>query len=295
MSSPRRRRYFPSVTLVTALALAGVYLAVFLPLRERVRAADGPLTRVWEEFAAAYAASEACAGVRREKLDARAEALDATAQDLQRAATLVESRLTWPTQIQALLRQPFQYGEFKNECERSAEALQKLARERKILFEGALTNQLVDALGLTAYSADLPDPTVLWARLHASHHVVLAALDCKVSAIKILQQLPSISHRSVNDGRKLVEELPLRLEVAGPLPQIVRLLAALPLPGSEIGMAGLGGDLTNKPVLFLGQTLLRKSAPAKEGEAPRPGEVRFEISVSALVPAPPDIITASSD
>lgn len=295
MNTPRRRGYLPSVSLLVALALAGVYLGVFLPLRERTRAADEPLKRVWEEFVTAYTTSEACGGIRRERLAERERTLAATAEDLQRAAALVGSRLTWPTQIQALLRQPFQYGEFQNECQRNAEALQRLARDRKIVFEGVLTNRLADALGLAAYSADLPDPAVLWARLQASHHVVLAALECKVATVKRLQQLPPIVHRSVNHGRKLVEELPLRLEVAGALPQVSRLLAALPLHNSEVGIAGLGGDLTNKPVLFLGQTLLRKSAPAKDGEAPRPGEVVLELTVSALVSAVPDIAPEASD
>lgn len=295
MNRPRRKSYFPSVTLLAALALAVVYLGVFLPLRERARAADTPLKKVWDEFVTAYAGSEACAGVRREQLSARVAALEATARDLQTAATLVESRLTWPTQIQALLRQPFQYGEFQNECQRTAEALQRLAAERKITFEGVLTNRLADALGLTAYSADLPDPTVLWGRLHATHHVVLAALQCGVASVKSLQQLPSVSYRSINRGRKLVEELPLRLEVAGPLPQIARFLASLPLRGTELGVAGLSGELTNKPVLFLGQTLLRKSAPAKEGQAPRPGEVLLEINISALVPALTEFAPESPD
>lgn len=295
MTSPRRARYSPSVTLVLSLALVVIYFAVFLPLRDRARGADTPLKRVWDEFVAAYAASEACVGVPREKLDARARSLEATAQDLERLGAMVGSRLTWPTQIQALLRQPFQYGEFQNECQRAAEALHNLARERKVPFEGALTNRLADALGLAAYSADLPDPTLLWPRLHASQHVVLAAIESKVSAIRVVQQLPSVTYESVNGRRKLLEELPLRLEVAGALPQISRLIAALPLHGSEVALAGFGGELTNKPVLFLGQTLLRKSAPAKEGEAPRPGEVLLEINISALVPAPPESVAEQSD
>jgi hypothetical protein len=287
MNAPRRGRYLPSVSLVLALALAGIYLGVFLPLRERARGADAPLKRVWDDFVAAHAASEACAGVRRDQLEARARALEATARDLQQAAALVEGRLTWPTQIQALLRQPFQYGEFQNECQRAAEALHTRARERKVAFEGVLTNRLADALGLAAYSADLPDPTLLWPRLLASQHVVLAAIESQVATIRVVQQLPAVSYESVNGGRKLVEELPLRLEVAGSLPQVARLVAALPLHGSEVALTGLGGELTNKPVLFLGQTLLRKSAPAKEGEAPRAGEVLLDLQISALVLAAP--------
>lgn len=295
MNRARRQNYVPSVTLMMALALAALYLGVFLPLRDRARLADVPLKEKWGEFVTAYGASEACAGVTREKLADRVAAMEVTARDLQAAATLVDSRLNWPTQIQALLRQPFQWGEFQNECQRSAEALHKLGGERKIRFEGALTNRLADALGLAMYSADLPDPAMLWARLHATHHVVLAALECNVAVVKALQQLPAISHRSVNGGQKLVEELPLRLEVAGPMPQVARLLATLPLHNSEVAVTGLGGGLTNKPVLFLGQTLLRKSAPAKEGEAPRPGEILFEINVSALVPVPPDTVSESSN
>jgi hypothetical protein len=185
-----------------------------------------------------------------------------------RVAERVRLPATWWEQIRA----PFQILDYENARTRLAETLVGLARSRKIALDPGVTN------GLPVRTPETTEPGLLWARLAVAREVLLAALHCQVGAVRELAQLPALSHRSRLDGRRLYEELPMRLEVVGALDAVNRWLTSLPLTGPELEAVGLAGVLTNKPALFLSHLRLRKSAPD------RPAEVRAEVVVSGLVP-----------
>ena len=97
--------------------------------------------------------------------------------------------------------------DFQNERQRNAEALVRLGAEADVVFDPAATN------GLPEYSVDMVEPGLLWARLHASYELLLTALQCKVTTVKALTQLPTVTHRGVSDGAPFAIETPMRLEL----------------------------------------------------------------------------------
>ncbi len=273
-SSPPRvpRSYLPECTLLGALVAALGFFGFFQTEARRADALDRPLRQAWESFAATNQSSEATAGLSLEELPAALERLQQSAGELLELRQLVTERLQLPADTLERLGEPFLLIHFENERLRLAEELVALARSKKVGYEAAVTN------GLPRYTADLVEPALLWARLEFARQVLLTALHAQVGAVRHLEQLPAVSHRSLITGRRYYEELPMRLEVVGTVDPVSRFLTNLPLRGAELEDTGLAGALTNKPVLFLSHLLLRKSAPD------RPAEMRVELIVSGFVP-----------
>lgn len=271
--TPRpRRSWLLECTLVGALLAGAVYVGGLQTLARRADALDRPLRQAWENFAATNRSSEATAGLPLDRLPEALATLRQTATELTTLRKQLEERLRLPVGVQDQLQTPFQIIDYENERIRLAEDLMKLARARKVTLAPAATN------GLPVRAPDTAEPALLWARLAFARDLLLAAIHCQVTAVQELAQLPPVSHRALQDGRRLYEELPMRLEVLGAMEPLSRLLTALPLRGQELESVGLAGVLTNKPPLFLAHVRLRKSAPD------RPAEVRAELVVTGLVP-----------
>ena len=278
MATSAQRPYLPALTTLVALGLTLYYFAVFRPLSDRERAADRPLTAEWNLLVGTNRAGDITAVPDLEGFPSRLEQLRMVATNLQSAQQLVAQRTALPPEVAAPMREPFQLVDFQNARQRLAEGVMRLAKERGIPMDPGATN------GFPEYSADMVEPGLLWARLHAAHQLLVSAVACKASRIVALEQLPAVSFRAQADGFHFLEELPLRLEVVGSHDAINRLLASLPLPAGELSPLGLNEILTNKPVLFLGSVLMRKHAPEKPDQRPKPDEIRLEASVSVFVP-----------
>lgn len=267
-----RRSFLLEFLLLGTLLWAIVYVAAFQSLSRRADALDRPLRQAWDSFAATNQSSEATAGLTLDQLPDALAALDRSATELAEVRRRVVERVRLPDALAAQVHAPFQIIDFENERTRLAESLVALARSRKVGLEPAVTN------GLPARGPESSEPGLLWARLAFARELLLTAIHSQVRTVHELTQLPAMSHRSAVDGRRLYEELPMRVEVVGELEPIQRLLTSLPLVGAELEATGLASALTNKPVLFLNHLLVRKNAPN------RPGEVRAELIVSGLVP-----------
>lgn len=272
---PPPRSWLLEFTLLGALLAAGVYVGGLQTLARRAEALDRPLRQAWENFAATNRSSEATAGLPLDRLPETLAALRHTAAELAALREQLEDRLRLPGTVQDQILAPFQIIEYENERIRLAEELMKLARSKKVTLAPAVTN------GLPVRAPETADPALLWARLAFARDLLQVSIHCQVTAVQELAQLPTVSHHAFQDGRRLYEELPMRLEVVGGMEPLSRLLTALPLRGQELEAVGLTGVLTNKPPLFLAHARLRKSAPD------RPGEVRAELVVSGLVPLEP--------
>lgn len=266
------RSYLLEFTLLGTLVLALVYFAGYRSLSHRAEALDRPLRQAWESFATTNQSSEATAGLSLDQLPGALEALQRAGTDLAEIRGRVAERVRLPAAWWEQIRAPFQILEYDNERTRLAESLVALARSRKLALDPGVTN------GLPVRTPETPEPALLWARLGFARELVLSALHCQVSAVRELAQLPPVSHRSRVDGRRLYEELPMRVEVVGPLDAVNRWLTSLPLTGADLETVGLAHVLTNKPALFLSHLRARKSAPD------RPAEVRAEVVVSGFVP-----------
>jgi hypothetical protein len=214
----------------------------------------------------------ATAGIPEDKLPAQLELLEEGARRLAGLRQLALERVALPGSVLDQVQAPFQLIDFDNERLRIAEGVAALAKARKVQLQPAATN------GLPQYPSESA-PAFLWPRLHFAHQVLLAAIHCQVGGILDLSQLPPVSHRSPANDRRVFEEMPMRLEVTGAVEPLARFLTSLPLRGAELEHTALAGLLTNKPALFIGQILVRKSAPD------RPNDARLEIVVSGFVPA----------
>jgi len=265
---PRR---LPAITFWLAVALAVYYFAVFQPLSRRAAGRDKELTNTWQKFIAAAQAGPATAGLNLTNCEELLRQLQADATNLATAERLVQSRIGLPAEVRAKMSGAFWLIDFQNERFQRAAQLAQLAKEKGVALEPGVTN------GLPEYLADMPNPALLWPRLYLADQLLLTAIHCKVGALRSLNQLPSISHRAAAQSLYL-EELPMRLDLTGPMDSVGRFLGSLPLLATELAGAGLGPGLTNKPALFINHVLLRKYAPD------RPHDVQLELTVCGFVP-----------
>jgi len=266
---PRR---LPAVAVWLAVALAVYYFAVFQPLSRRAAGRDKELTSAWQKFVAAAQASPATAGLNLTNCGELLRQLQAGATNLTTAERLVQSRIGLPAEVRAKMSEAFWLIDFENERFQHAAHLAQLAKQKGVALETGATN------GLPEYLADMPNPALLWPRLYLADQLLLTAIHCKVGALRSLNQLPSITHRAGAAQGLLLEELPMRIDLIGPMDAVSRFLASLPLLATELASAGLGPGLTNKPALFIDHVLLRKYAPD------RPHDVQLELTVCGFVP-----------
>jgi hypothetical protein len=158
------------------------------------------------------------------------------------------------------LDEPFLLVEYQYEAGRRMDSLIRLAKQESVVLEPAVLG------GFPEQSADMPEPSLLWAELTFLESLLTTAINAKVATIhSIAAPMPHLDAQSANNGCSLVE-LPLQIELTGPIPNVARFLQTLPLRGDEIKGAGLPAAPTNKPALFIDRIMLRKQSPEKLDE-----------------------------
>jgi hypothetical protein len=269
-TSPSHSVSSTSVTLLLLLGLATGFFAVLRPAARDATEIDRTLTNLWHRLILSNETFVACAGVTPDNYQERLAALNQTKEDVSVARRLIEGRIHLPTNVIQALDAPFQLLDFQRVRQETADRLAAEAGKFKVKLHPGATN------GLPHYTAEIADPSILWVRLFLSEQTLRTAVHCRVKEVRLLQQLPSPGPTGV-DG---YFELPVLVELAGDLDAVARLLSCLPLRGEEFDRVGLPVALTNKPALFVGRILLRKSAPN------HPREVLVEMVVSGFVPIP---------
>jgi hypothetical protein len=270
MAGNVKRQRTVSLVLLGTLALAVYYVAVFKPLSQRARSLDRPLTQLWDKLVATNESATAVAGMNLENYVARSSALERVATNLAAAELLIRKRIEWPQQVQEQMAAQFRLIEFQNERLQRIAQLAALAQERKAAIEPGATN------GLPEYAADTVDPVWLWPRLHMAGQIWLTALHSKVTVLRSMTQLPNQGQLWPSPGIESMIQLPVRLELVGPMESLAVFLSALPLQGEELQRVGLA-TLTNKPALFIDQILIRKGVPE------RPAEAQLEVTVVGVL------------
>ncbi len=265
----------PSVILVAGVALAGYYLLAFKPLSAKVLAAEKPLVVAWERLVAANQTNPACAGLDLENFTERLQELRSSATNLETAGRLAQNRIALDPRILRQMADSFQLLDFQDERLQRNQQLVRISAEKGVTLEPGAAN------GLPEYASDIPEPSLLWARLHLANQLLLTAIQCKVGTLRTLTQLPPVLHSTRTDSGVFLEELPMRLELTGPMDAVTRFLICLPLTGSELKPMGLAESMTNKPALFIDQLLIRKLAPDK------PEHVQVEMTVVGFAPGIP--------
>jgi hypothetical protein len=252
----KRRLIIPALGLV----LAAYFLLVFKPLERKADSLDKPLTDAWKKLATTVGDSNALTL----DFDAIAAKLGQTRQSLDvldAARTRAAARVEPGPELRERISAPFQLVDFQNEVQQEISDLTKLAEQRKVTLAPAVAENFPEC------TAEVTQPELLWVELAFANDLLTLAINCQVSSIQSLNlPLALTNSPPANPAGRLVE-IPVQLEVVGPMPGLSKLLGSLPLLGREIRAQGGPAVSTNKPALFIDRFLLRKESVDKPDEA----------------------------
>lgn len=262
----RRRSILP----LLAGALVAGYLFVFLPLDRRAGSLDVPLEKSWRRLAAALGHTNAF------KLDF--VSLTNQFNETRAALTVFEmarkqaqSRVELDEALHTKLSATFLLVDYENEASRQKGTLERLAKQQGVGLE---TNVFA---GFPQQTADMKEPALLWAELAFLDTLLTTAINAKVTTIHSVATPLPLTNAPPTNGVRSLAELPVQIELTGPIQNIARFLQTLPLRASEVKAAGLPEASTNKSVLFIDRLVLRKQAPEK------PDEVRASLRAVGFV------------
>jgi hypothetical protein len=265
----RRRSLIP----LAGICLALYYVLVFVPLSHRSDNLDEPLDRAWNKLAASLEQTNATT------LDFQAitNQLNEIYNELDAVKTVrqqVSARLQPSPALQSRLGAPFQLLEYQNERGKQLEELVQQGKARGVNVEPAVP------AGYPEYTADMQEPALLWAALVFTEDLVDTALRCQLTSLHSLQvSLPATNSASPELPERWARIL-IQFDFTGAATNAMRLLAALPLRGSECKTAGVPDAPAQKNPLFIDHLFVRKQSPEK------PDEVRVWLQASGFAPRP---------
>jgi len=270
MICPRKYKVVQRVLLLGGLFLWLFLVLVFLPLSERARELDTPLTVNWYKVQKTQLVEAGPNGINKTPLETRWRELNELAQRWQSFSNALTRRLALDKAATEKMRQPFLLVEYQNERQLKQEELQRVCREKKVELAPAALS------GYPDYSADLEHPELLWAHLSIVHHAMLQAINCGVTQlISTSVRTPRPLETSEPLKSKFLE-LPVTLQLAGQTPAIARFLASLPARAEDPREGELPPVADGKPALFIERILIRRINPEK------PDDIRLEIRFTGI-------------
>ena len=263
-----RRRH--SLVPLAALALAAGYLFVLMPLAQRADKLKSPLDKAWLKLSVALGQTNSptidFVGITNQ-LDATRQAIAA----LETARKKAAARADLGDAVRERMNAPFQLVDYENERGKQQDDLRKLAAQHQVTLAPAVFE------GYPAHTADVKQPTLLWAELALIEDLLTTAIRCKVAAIHSLNVPLALTNAPPPEGVRTLAEIPVQIEFTAAAPIVAQLLQSLPLRADEMKAAGLPEVPTNKPALFIERLTLRKQSPEK------PEEVRASLRVVGFV------------
>jgi hypothetical protein len=261
----RRRSLLP----LLAVALAALYLFVFLPLGRKAASLDEPLNQSWRRLANALGQTNATqldfVAITNQLRETRAALVV-----FDQAREQARARVQLDAELRARLSEPFQLVDYNFESGRKMDELSRLARAQKVALEPGVF------AGFPDQRADMFEPALLWAELRFLDCLLTTAINAKVATIHSVEAaLPS--GQPASNGPGSFAELPVQIELTGTAANVGRFLQTLPLREAEIRAASLPESPTNKPALFIDRITLRKQSPEK------PDEVRLALRAVGFV------------
>ena len=254
------KQRFQAGLVLGGLGLGLYFLLVFRPLAERSRSLDHPLTNVWNRFVAENPSYGTIDDLSLPKIDSELRRARASKQEMEKIqATLVQRHQTEP-EVRSRMEAPFQLVDFQNERQQTLEELTQRAKEHQVQLHPSI------ATNLPHYTAENRHPASLWGQLWLVQNLLDTAIRCRIPAIESLS-LPAM-HPHVLNGQSQVylREIPIRLEMTGPMPVISKFLLSLPMNAAELKAAGLPESAPAKPPFLISKLMLRKTSPQKLDE-----------------------------
>jgi hypothetical protein len=255
LSELRRRGLIP----LAGLVLAAYYLFVLLPLSRHARSLDAPLQKAWHTLATALDQTNATSI----DFSTITNQLSETRQSLlilENAKQQGTARLQLGQTVRARMQGEFQLVDYENERSRELDELSNLAKQQQATVEPAVF------AGFPDHTADIKQPSLLWAALALTESLIRTALQCKVSAIQSLEVPPVLTNAPPSNATERLAEIPLQVELTGSAASVAMLIQSLPLRANEIHAAGLPEAPADKPPLFVDRIVLQKQSPDKADE-----------------------------
>jgi hypothetical protein len=258
------------VVPLAGVALAAYYLLVFLPLAHRADAIEDRLRECWSELATNLDQTNAVALDFQRLNNQLQETRQALAQ-LHDAREQAAAHFELSPGLRAKMKPPFQLVEFENERGKTIDQLSSLAKQQQVALEPAVL------AGFPEYTIDVQQPALLWPALSLVDGLLVTAIQCKVTAIHALESPLVFTNAPSLDAALRPAQIPLQLELTGPVANVLRLVQSLPLRGEELRAARFTNAPPDKLPLLLDRLIIRKQAPDK------PDEVRVGLRLIGFV------------
>lgn len=244
---------------VAGLLLGLYYVFIFLPLARRADSLDAPLNQAWRKLSAALDQTNVAS------LDFRQ--ITNQLADTRQALLLIENarkrtmtRLDLSPELRARLNAPFQLVDYQNERSKDMDRLEEAAAKNKLALDPAVFS------GFPEHTADIEEPSLLWAALAFTDNLLDTAMNCNVSSIQSLEVPLVLTNAPGPDSSGRWAELPLQIELTGSADNVSRLLQSLPLRADELSASGLPEAPAGKLPLFIERLILRKQTPERLDE-----------------------------
>ena len=266
-----KRRRVQRFLMLGGVGLALYFLAVYRPLSRHAARLDEPLMGYWRDLGALTLPTKGFTGQVLPRIVEALQQVQSSLVTLDKAGQSITTLLQLDPVVRAKLGEPFQLIDFQNERQLQLEELGKLAGQQQVRLDPGV------AAGFPEYTTDRQQPALLWAQLTLLRHLLVGAVNAKVTVVTGVKLPPIQFHASRTNSRDFLAEVPLQIELSGPAPAVIRFLQSLPLRTEEIKARGLPEALTNKPALFINQVFVRKEGRDKAED------VRLELTACSFV------------
>ena len=244
---------------VSAVALAAFYLFFYLPLDRRSKNLDSPLQSAWTKLAASLDQTNPPAldfAHITNQLNQTRQALAILESTKQKAS----ARLELGPAVRAKMNTVFQLVDFENDRNKQMDELMKAATNHQAKIEPPVL------AGFPEHTADVKQPSLLWAELALVDGLLSTALQCKVSVIHELGLPLALTNAPGPNSAGELISIPVQVEFTAPVASVNTLLHSLPMRAEEMHAAGLPDAPVDKPPLFVDRLIVRKQAPEKTDE-----------------------------
>jgi hypothetical protein len=259
---------------IAVLAATGILTFIFItlyqPLTRRAKETDQSIQTVWLQLANLNSKFkgglgmdfQTCAGNRR----LAAKSLSA----MQKAAREECGRISLAQEWRGRILQPFAFMDFNYMRQQLIQELQQAAQSGNVALDPS-----VSAGAYPDYQPNQSNTAQLWAQLFISDQILRTAVASGVKNIKSATPLPVAVHPSLDDGRNVLDEHCLRLELTGTASAVFNFLRSLPLRLEELKALGLPASSETKPALFLKRFVIKR-------DFSDPNELSLDAVISGL-------------
>ena len=244
---------------LAGLALAAYYFFVMLPLAHRAQNLDEPLQRAWQKLSTSLDHTNTTAVDFLNRTNQLSETRQALLI-LENAKQQATARLQLGVAVRARMHDDFQLVDYETERSRQLDELSSLAKQQQTAVDPTVF------AGFPEHTAEVKQPTLLWAALSLTDGLLRTALQCKVTAIHSLEVAQVLTNAPPTNGTERLAEIPLQVEFTASAANAAKLIQCLPLRADEIRAAGLPDVPADKPALFVDRLIVQKQSPDKADE-----------------------------